>query len=340
MKAVKNFFVFGILTLILGHNYAAAQETKPTATPETAPTAGVAKTNANEATAPRAGNNEKYRIGFQDTLEIQVFRNSRVELAQNVNVNPDGTIRLPRLESPIVAVCKTERELADNLIEYYKVYLKNPFVNVRAVEQRSQPFAVVGAVEKPGNFFLNKKVTLLELLAFAGGPDAEKAGTKVQVARLGNVSGCRNPNEQTAENSEVEFLRYNLNSVLEGKENPWMQPGDIVSVLLAEEAYIVGNVMKPTKIPLRETRTLTQAIAEAGGLNKTAKTDKIIIQRQESGSKTKTELVFNLKDIRNRKISDPELLANDIVVVDNDSIKSARDGFLQLVKTSFPFLLF
>lgn len=283
---------------------------------------------------------EKYRIGFQDTLEIQVYRNSRLELSQNVNINPDGTILLPRIDRPIVAVCKTERQLANILIDYYKVYLKNPFVNVRSIDQRSQPFAVVGAVEKPGSFYLNRKIRLLELLAFAGGPDVENAGSKIQVARVGNITGCADEKAETNETEEFEFLGYKLNDVLSGKSNPWMQPGDIVSVLIAEEAYVVGNVVKQTKIILREEKTLTQALAEAGGANPTAKTDKIIIQRQEPGSNFKTELTFNLKDIREQKIPDPKLQGNDIIQVDTDKFKSFKKGFTEIIKGAIPSAIY
>src|SRR5262249_61197786 len=81
--------------------------------------------------------NERYRIGYQDTLEIQVFRHP--ELNRRVNVNPNGTINLFRLDQPIVAVCKTENELAKDIEKAYeKDYLRNPEVSVIAVEQKSQ----------------------------------------------------------------------------------------------------------------------------------------------------------------------------------------------------------
>ncbi|MCD9188081.1 MAG: polysaccharide export protein [Pyrinomonadaceae bacterium] len=343
MKAKKIFLFFGFLTFIFGTTFIKAQESKtpaPTSTTETKQNTADLKPEslATDANPNKNSSDEKYRIGFQDSLEIQVYRHP--ELTQQVNVNADGTINLHRIERPVVAVCKTERELANIIAEQYKIIFKNPNVNVRTIEQRSQPVAIVGAVEKPGSFNLNRKIRLLELLAFAGGPDVENAGSKVQIARIGNVTGCKDSKVASDEDTEVEFLRFNLNNVLEGKENPFMQPGDIVSVLVAEEVYVVGNVMKPTKIVLRDSRTLTQAIAEAGGLNKTAKTDNIIIQRQEPGSTVKKELSFNLKEIRSQKIADPQLQGNDIVVVGNDNLKSVSKGFMELVKTSFPFLLF
>lgn len=342
MKAVRNLVFFGILSLAFGQIFVIAQENKPTpVVNETPKTPSV--TNPDKMvpeTSEKFNSNEKYRIGYQDTLEVQVFRNSKVELTQNVNVNIDGTISLPRIERPITAVCKTERELADLLVEYYKVYLKNPYVNVRAVDQRSQSFAVLGAVEKPGNFYSNRQLTLLELLSYAGGHDVNTAGSKIQIARIGNISGCQDSQNGNTAESQVEFLRFNLNDVLEGKNNPVMHPGDIVSILLAEEAYVVGNVLKQTKIVLREPKTLTQAIAEAGGVNSTANTGKVIIQRQEPGSDVKTELSYNLKDIRDRKIPDPKIQANDIVQVDTDKFKSFKKGFLGLMNTVAPTALY
>lgn len=290
------------------------------------PPAVIGDDTADNQLAPKR-QNEKYRIGFQDTVEISVFRHP--ELSQVANISPDGTILMPRIDKPIYAVCKTERELGETIGTLYKTYLRNPFVTVRAVEQRSQPFAVIGAVEKPGSFYLNRRIKLLELLAFAGGPKVEKSGAKIQVARVGNVSGCAEKDAATDEKDEVIFLSYKVNDVMTGKDNPWMEPGDIVSLLEAEEAYVVGNVIKPTKFSLKETVTLTQAIAIGGGLAPEAKLSKVTIQRQEGNDSLKTETIYDLKDIRDKKIADPVLQANDIVNVPKDSLKSVRNGFIK-----------
>ncbi len=230
--------------------------------------------------------------------------------------------------------------MAETVRTLYSTYLRNPFVNVRVADQKSQAFAVMGAVQKPGNFYLNQRVRLLQLLALAGGQDVETAGSKIQIARTGNLVGCSEDNEVTSEDDEVKFISYNLNDVLEGKENPWMQPGDIVSVLVADEAYVVGNVFKPAKVSLKEPVTLTQAIAIAGGLDATAQTNKVIIQRQESGSSAKIELKFDIKDIREKKIPDPQLQANDIVEVTNDKFKSVRNGLVKALLGGVPNLFY
>jgi protein involved in polysaccharide export with SLBB domain len=118
-----------------------------------------------------------------------------------------------------------------------------------------------------------------------------------------------------------------------------MQPGDIVSVLIAEQAFVVGNVKEPSKVPLKETVTLTQAIAFAGGLAPEAKTSRVRIQRQQSGSAAKTELVYDLKDIVSKKIPDPILQANDIVEVPKDGVKSIRNGLLKVFTNGLPTII-
>lgn len=295
--------------------------------------------NDDNPTPDRYKFNERYRIGFQDTIEVAVFKHP--ELSQTVIISPDGTISMPRIDQPIVAVCKTERELKLTIENLYKTYLRNPFVNVRAVDQKSQPFAVIGAAKNPGSFYLNRKIQLLGLVALAGGPDVERSPSKVRIARVGNISVCEDPSSTVDDDeNKVEFITYKLSEVMDGTQNPWMQPGDVVSILEADEAYIVGNVKEPTKISLREPKTLTEGIAEALGLSDTANTEKVIIQRQEAGKTSRTELVFNLKDIKDEKIPDPQLQANDIVRISNDKVKSVKKGLFDAITKGLPNIFY
>ena len=280
-------------------------------------------------------NKERYKIGFEDVLQVTVYRHP--ELSQTVTVARDGTILLPRINEPINAVCKTERELASLITALYRNYLRNPFVNVRALEQKSQPFAVLGAVNKPGSFYMNRRVRLLELIAFAEGPDKESYGTTVQVARIGNLSDCKIESDAP---TEVQFFSYNLEAVLKGEQNPFLVPGDIVTVKVADEAYVVGNVEDPTTIKLREPITLTQAIAKAGGIGNTAKTSKVVIQRSEKGGEQKSLLVYDLKQIRLQKVPDPYLQANDIVEVPTSKSKVLTKEIIKVLTAGLSNLFY
>lgn len=287
--------------------------------------------------APRSARgieSDRYNIGYEDVLQVSVYKHP--ELSQTVRVARDGTIIMPKIDEPIVAVCKTERELASAITAFYRNYLRNPFVNVRAIETRSQPIAVVGAVNKPGGLYLNRKVRLLEVLALAGGPDYEQSGAFVQVTRIGSLSSCE-ANEE--EQDKREFFRYLLGDVMSGKNNPFVQPGDIVGVMEAKEAYVIGNVVEPTTIKLKDPITLTQAIAKAGGLGPNAKTSRVIIERRNSSNKVKSRMTFDLKAIRAQTTEDPEIEANDIIVVDTSTPKAIRNGIIRVFTQSIPNLV-
>ena len=281
---------------------------------------------------------DPYRIGYQDTVEIQVFRHP--ELTQRVSVNPNGTINLFRLPSPVVAVCKTIRELANDVAAAYeKDYLRNPEVNIVPVEQRSQSFAVIGAVEKPGSYMINRKVRLLELLAAAGGPSKE-AGTRLIVARTGSTSNCKLPEDQSADADDLALMDFKLDDVLQAKQNLVMKPGDIVSVLKTDVVYVYGHVNKQGQVPIRQPITLTQAIASAEGLEPAAKRDTIRILRQKPGTLDREELVFNLKEIDSRKVADPYLQPNDVVAVSEDKTRSILNSIGKSLTQGIPTILY
>jgi polysaccharide export outer membrane protein len=268
----------------------------------------------------------RYRIGYQDTLDIQVYRHP--ELSRRVTVNPNGTINLFRLDDPIMAVCKTQPELASDIAAaYQKDYLRNPEVNVVAVEQKSQSVAVIGAVEKPGNFYINRPVQLLELLAFAGGPKAGEAGTRLLVARTGSSSSCKiNDGATTPEGADIALMDFKIRDVQEGKETLWMKPGDVVSVLDADLVYVYGNVNKQGAVKIKEPLTLTQALVLAEGLKPATKKDQIRILRAKPGTDEREEKVYDLKQIDKGGVADPYLQPNDIVAVSEDKTKSVING--------------
>lgn len=325
-------FCFLCAMFITQASIASAQTTDP-AVPKTTTAAA-----SNPFTTDQPKSEERYRIGFQDQLEIQVFRHP--ELTQRVNVNPNGTINLFRLNEPVVAVCKTENELANDVAEAYrKDYLKNPEVKVLAVEQRSRAFAVIGAVEKPGQYMISRKVRLLELIAQAGGPSKE-AGTRVLVARTGSTSNCRLNEAPGGQSEDIALLDYRLKDILEAKENLVMRPGDIVSVMDADIVYVYGNVNKQGQVTIKEPLTLTQAIASAEGLMSAADKKKIRVLRQKPGGTERDELVYDLTAINKRTAPDPFLEPNDVVAVSEDRAKSIMNKIGETLTNGLPSLFY
>lgn len=335
MRAIiHSCFVFGVVFLLTSPVSAQTEKTdppKPTTTAISTPIPMLVPDGAEMK-------DERYRIGFQDALEIHVFRHP--ELSQRVNVNTNGTINLFRLPEPIVAICKTEEELAKDVAEAYrKDYLKNPEVRVLAVEQRSRAFAVIGAVVKPGQYMISRRVRLLELIAHAGGP-SEDAGSRVLVARTGSTSACKINEAPETAGADIELLDYRLKDILEAKQNLVMRPGDIVSVMDADVVYVYGNVNDQGQVEIKEPITLTQAIASAKGLKSASDTGSIRVLRQKLGTTEREEFVFDLNDIKKRKVADPFLEPNDVVAVSVDRTKDILNSIGRSLTNGIPSLFY
>jgi polysaccharide biosynthesis/export protein len=263
----------------------------------------------------------RYRIGPGDVLEVRVSR--APELSRDgVRVDQRGMIRMPMWNDDVPAACLTEGELAANIARIYLKYKTAPHVDVFVKEFQSQPVAVTGAVRSASNFKLQRQVRLLELLSFAGGP-SEAAGQTVQIVHAGGPSLCEKGTEAAASDMGG-LVSYKLEDTLRGvpEANPYVRPGDIVRVLEADQVYVVGNVLRPTSIPLKTPITVSRAIAIAGGTAPSTKKDKVRIVRQTPGSITKQEIFVDLGAIEKRKAEDVALLANDIVDVPISGTKS------------------
>lgn len=298
---------------------------------------GAAQMPVAGTSATAAPSAEPYRIGAGDVLDIRVFNKPQFS-RDNVRVTARGTIRMPLLNREIRAACRTEEELAGELSQLYFEYLKNPQVDVFVKEFQSTPVAVIGAVQQPSRFQLQRRVRLLEMLSFVGGPN-EKAGRTVQVVHTGPPAFCDTPTVDATAVADTEpepeevaktVEYYKLSDMLEGRPeaNPVIRPGDIINIAEAEQIYVVGNVLRPMPIVLREPLTLTRAIAMAGGILPDTKKDKVRVVRQLPGSVTKTEVVVDLKAIEKKQVDDIILQANDIVDVPTDGKKRTLRTFL------------
>jgi polysaccharide export outer membrane protein len=280
---------------------------------------------------------ERYRIGPGDVLDIRVF--NRPQLSREARVDTNGVIQMPLLEGDIQAACLTENELAQKIVKLYLKYQRNPYVNVFVKEYSSTPVAVIGSVEKPGRFQLTRRVRLLELLAFAGGPN-QKAGGKVQIAHTGGISLC---DAAAPQGSEL-FDFYPLVDALRGVKdsNPYIRPGDIVSIPEADLAYVVGNVFKPQAVLLKEPVTVSQAISMAGGYLRATKMSRVQIVRQAQGSSQKEIIPVNLSAINKLQAEDILLRPNDVVQVPTDEGKLLMDkliGALTGGLSSIPYVI-
>jgi polysaccharide export outer membrane protein len=282
---------------------------------------------------PEGESDERYRIGPGDLLDIRVFK--RPELSRDaVRVDARGMIRMPLIKNEIVAACRTEGELEKEIETSYKKYLLEPQVSVFVKDFQSQPVAVLGAVKAPGRFILQRRLRLLELLSIVGGA-TDQAGRSIQVVHAEQALSCEGEEGSSPVTKATGMSFYQLSATLQGEgvANPYVQPGDIITIPAAEQALIVGNVLKPSVIPLREPTTLSRAVALAGGVLPETNRERVRIVRQTEGTNT-TDIYVNLKAVDKRQADDILLKPNDIIEVRKvtGTAKALRD----LLKTVVP----
>jgi polysaccharide export outer membrane protein len=123
-----------------------------------------------------------YIIGNGDVIVIEVF--DVKELSREVRVSQTGSIGIPlvpvRLHVSGLTEVQAEQKIAEVLESNGLV--SHPEVSVSVKERKSKPITVVGAVSHAMVYQADHPVTLLEVLAEAGGI-ANDAGDTVIVAR-------------------------------------------------------------------------------------------------------------------------------------------------------------
>jgi protein involved in polysaccharide export with SLBB domain len=214
-----------------------------------------------------------------------------------------------------------------------KEYIREPEVIVQIKEYLAEPVAVIGSVRTPSRFQLQRRARLLEMLTLVNGP-SDNAGRTIQVVHQGSPVNCAANAEAESMADQVDY--FQLSETLRGEEkaNPWVRAGDVISIAKADEIYVIGNVFRPSAIPLNQQITVSRAIAMVGGTMPDSKRNEIHIIRQGTGSTQKQEMVVNLEAINRHQSEDVVMMANDIIEVPTSAGKRFLRSLLGAVVPS------
>jgi polysaccharide export outer membrane protein len=137
-----------------------------------------------------------YVIGSGDVLDISVF--DVPELSKEVRVSQTGTINIPLIPVRLRVAGLSEMQAEGKIAELLEAngLVSHPEVGVAVKEHRSQPITVVGAVMHPMVYQADRNVSLLEVLAEAGGIDKD-AGDTIIVTRRRVAAFIQVANPQT-----------------------------------------------------------------------------------------------------------------------------------------------
>lgn len=157
-----------------------------------------------------------YVIGPEDVLTIVFWREK--DLSSDVVVRPDGRISLPVLQD-VQAAGLTPEQLRDSLTKTAERYVEDPNVTVVVKDINSRRVFITGQVAKPGPYNITSPMTVLQLIAFAGGLLEYADGEHILIVRV--------------EKDAPVSYRFNYKEITRQrnlKQNVMLKPGDTVVV--------------------------------------------------------------------------------------------------------------
>ncbi len=155
-------------------------------------------------------------IGPEDVLGVQVWREQ--EVSGDVTVRPDGMITLPLIRDVQAAGLKPD-ELADRIQTALREYITDASVTVVVRQMNSRKVFITGEVARPGAYLLASSMTVMQLIALAGGLTEFADARKLSIMR-------------TVDGRPMTFP-FDYKDVARGRkpeQNLVLRPGDMVVV--------------------------------------------------------------------------------------------------------------
>jgi polysaccharide biosynthesis/export protein len=190
---------------------AAGGQTRPATPPPARPAGGQAPTASTGLPIPT-----DYVIGPDDVLGIVFWRDA--DMSGDVTVRPDGNITLPLIRDIKAAGLRPD-ELREAITKAASKLIEDPNVTVVVRQINSRNVFITGNVARPGPYPVSGQMTVLHLIAVAGGLTEFADSKKIFIMRT--------------EQGKLQSLKFNYNEVSEGKkleQNIVLQPGDTVVV--------------------------------------------------------------------------------------------------------------
>lgn len=167
---------------------------------------------------------QTYRLGPEDVISVEVFNQDRYT-RRNITVPPNGRISLQLVPNGVFVNGKTTEEVARLIEKQYDEYIWDPQVTVILEKAASYRYSILGDVAQPGVRLMNRRMTVTEAIAEAGGVLTTGDRSKVMVLRR-NAEGLVTPQV------------VNVSAIYKGKEldNYYLAPGD--------QVFVPGNKFK------------------------------------------------------------------------------------------------
>ena len=267
--------------------------------------------------APAAGQGKTYRIGPDDVLTVIIYAGGEKQFESSITVSNQGNINAPFIGS-VKAEGLTPSELEKRIQQPLALdYFVDPKVNIQITQYRSLHYYISGGVNQPGLYTMTSEVSLLVLIAKAGGLDPDHGNVAFIMRGYADAVMAGEKVEKLATQTKpIKVDLYRLLNQGDLSANPMLNPGDVVyipmkkSLDLAEsKIYVEGEVKNPGAYDYQAGLTALSACIMAGGFDTFAAPNRAKIIR-EKGEKTEV-LKINLEMVKEGKIPDVQLQPGD-----------------------------
>ena len=165
-----------------------------------------------------------YRLGPEDVISVSVFGQDRYSRS-GITIPPSGRISLALIPGGLFVNGKTVEEVSELIKKRYDEYIIDPEVTVSLDKAASYRYSIVGDVAQPGIRLMNRRLTVTEAIAEAGGVLNTGDKSKVVVMR------------RQLDNS-LAPIPVNVSAIYKGKapDSTYLIPGD--------QIFVPGNRMK------------------------------------------------------------------------------------------------
>ncbi|HNQ03399.1 MAG TPA: polysaccharide export protein EpsE [Thiobacillaceae bacterium] len=226
--------------------------------------------------------NDDYRMGTGDVVRITVY--GQPDLTTEARVGENGSISFPligNIKLAGITPAQGEVEIAARLSK--GGFILKPFVSLNVVQYRGQQVSVLGRVNRPGKYNLERTNRVADVLALAGGviPDGADTATLIRTR-----------------DGKTEYREIDLIALFKpGGEasNVEVQDGDLINVARQPMFYIYGEVQRPGAFRLEQDMSVVQALSMGGGLTPRGTQKGMRILRLDPGG-TMREIDAHLAD--------------------------------------------
>ena len=149
------------------------------------------------------------------------------------------------------------------------------------------------------------------------------ASGRISLPLVGPLPAAGRTPEELAADAAARLARY--------VKNPQVSVN--LKETVSQVITVEGQVNKPGLYPVIGRMTLLRAMATAEGTTEFAKLQDVVIFRTVNGEKMVAR--FNVRDIREGRYEDPEVFANDVVIVGNNAARRLFRDILTVAPAIF-----